>query len=82
MGYNSVLLVLALQKKPEHFSSYGVVIADADFLWWQDLNELRDDLMELKPTFFAGVPRVFDRIHEGTWKCSPSDAISVLLFDS
>ncbi|XP_030549450.1 long chain acyl-CoA synthetase 1-like isoform X2 [Rhodamnia argentea] len=29
-----------------------------------DLNALRDDLMELKPTFFAGVPRVFERIHE------------------
>ncbi|XP_010069762.2 long chain acyl-CoA synthetase 1 isoform X1 [Eucalyptus grandis] len=29
-----------------------------------DLNALRDDLMELKPTFLAGVPRVFERIHE------------------
>ncbi|XP_038980313.1 long chain acyl-CoA synthetase 1 isoform X2 [Phoenix dactylifera] len=29
---------------------------------------LRDDLMELKPTFFAGVPRVFERIHEGVLK--------------
>nr|XP_010921403.1 long chain acyl-CoA synthetase 1 isoform X1 [Elaeis guineensis] len=26
---------------------------------------LRDDLMELKPTLLAGVPRVFERIHEG-----------------
>ncbi|KAG5514111.1 hypothetical protein RHGRI_035494 [Rhododendron griersonianum] len=30
-----------------------------------DLNALKDDLMELKPTFLAGVPRVFERIHEG-----------------
>uniref|UniRef100_A0A7N0ZX83 Long-chain-fatty-acid--CoA ligase n=1 Tax=Kalanchoe fedtschenkoi TaxID=63787 RepID=A0A7N0ZX83_KALFE len=30
-----------------------------------DLNALRDDLMELKPTFFAGVPRVFEKIYEG-----------------
>ncbi|KDP28288.1 hypothetical protein JCGZ_14059 [Jatropha curcas] len=30
-----------------------------------DLNALRDDLMELKPTFLAGVPRVFEKIHEG-----------------
>ncbi|KAB1199891.1 Long chain acyl-CoA synthetase 1 [Morella rubra] len=30
-----------------------------------DLNALRDDLMELKPTLFAGVPRVFERVHEG-----------------
>ncbi|KAH9730864.1 Long chain acyl-CoA synthetase 1 [Citrus sinensis] len=30
-----------------------------------DLNALRDDLMELKPTLLAGVPRVFEKIHEG-----------------
>ncbi|KAJ7977694.1 Long chain acyl-CoA synthetase [Quillaja saponaria] len=33
-----------------------------------DLNALRDDLMELKPTLFAGVPRVLERIHEGIKK--------------
>lgn len=33
-----------------------------------DINELGDDLMELKPTFLAGVPRVFERIHEGVLK--------------
>ncbi|XP_077243632.1 long chain acyl-CoA synthetase 1-like [Tasmannia lanceolata] len=33
-----------------------------------DVNALRDDLMELKPTFFAGVPRVFERVHEGILK--------------
>ena len=33
----------------------------------KDINALRDDLMELKPTVFAGVPRVFERIHEGTY---------------
>ncbi|PSS06077.1 Long chain acyl-CoA synthetase [Actinidia chinensis var. chinensis] len=33
-----------------------------------DINALRDDLMELKPTFLAGVPRVFERIHEGVIK--------------
>ncbi|KAK8972649.1 hypothetical protein V6N11_082578 [Hibiscus sabdariffa] len=30
-----------------------------------NLKELRDDIMELKPTFLAGVPRVYDMIHEG-----------------
>ncbi|GER44373.1 long-chain-fatty-acid CoA ligase [Striga asiatica] len=30
-----------------------------------NINEIRDDLLELKPTFLAGVPRVFERIHEG-----------------
>ncbi|CAI9104872.1 OLC1v1003657C2 [Oldenlandia corymbosa var. corymbosa] len=33
-----------------------------------DINEIRDDLVELKPTFLAGVPRVFERIHEGVLK--------------
>ncbi|KAI4349769.1 hypothetical protein L6164_010326 [Bauhinia variegata] len=33
-----------------------------------DLNALRDDLMELKPTLFAGVPRVFEKVHEGIKK--------------
>lgn len=33
--------------------------------WTKDLNALRDDLMELKPTLFAGVPRVFEKVYEG-----------------
>ncbi|XP_010270843.1 PREDICTED: long chain acyl-CoA synthetase 1-like isoform X1 [Nelumbo nucifera] len=33
-----------------------------------DINALKDDLMELKPTFFAGVPRVFERVREGAMK--------------
>lgn len=33
-----------------------------------NINELRDDMMELKPTFLAGVPRVLERIHEGVLK--------------
>ncbi|XP_057782261.1 long chain acyl-CoA synthetase 1-like isoform X2 [Salvia miltiorrhiza] len=33
-----------------------------------EINEIRDDLIELKPTFLAGVPRVFERIHEGVLK--------------
>lgn len=30
-----------------------------------EIREIKDDLMELKPTFLAGVPRVFERVHEG-----------------
>ncbi|EMS58749.1 Long chain acyl-CoA synthetase 1 [Triticum urartu] len=30
-----------------------------------DLNALRDDLMELKPTLLVGVPRVYEKIYEG-----------------
>lgn len=33
-----------------------------------NVKEISDDLMELKPTFFAGVPRVFDRVYEGIQK--------------
>ncbi|CAK9152867.1 unnamed protein product [Ilex paraguariensis] len=33
-----------------------------------DINALKDDLMELKPTFLAAVPRVLERIHEGVIK--------------
>lgn len=33
-----------------------------------DINELWDDLMELRLTFLAGVPRVFERIREGVIK--------------
>ncbi|KAM6558827.1 hypothetical protein CsatA_028066 [Cannabis sativa] len=33
-----------------------------------DLNALGEDLMELKPTLFAGVPRVFERVYEGIKK--------------
>lgn len=33
-----------------------------------DINALRDDIMELKPTFLAGVPRVLERIYEGVLK--------------
>ncbi|XP_062004420.1 long chain acyl-CoA synthetase 1-like isoform X2 [Rosa rugosa] len=33
-----------------------------------DLNALGDDIMELKPTLLAGVPRVFEKIHEGIKK--------------
>ncbi|KAF2604548.1 hypothetical protein F2Q70_00024250 [Brassica cretica] len=33
-----------------------------------DLNALHNDIQELKPTFIAGVPRVFERIYEGIQK--------------
>lgn len=32
----------------------------------KNVKEISDDLLELRPTFFAGVPRVFDRVYEGT----------------
>lgn len=46
----------------------------------KDIHALRDDLMELKPTLFAGVPRVFERVHEGTQPFS-SVQLSIYSFD-
>ncbi|CAD6334755.1 unnamed protein product [Miscanthus lutarioriparius] len=34
----------------------------------KDLNALRDDIVELKPTLLVGVPRVYERIYEGILK--------------
>lgn len=31
----------------------------------QDIRFLLDDIQELKPTIFSGVPRVYDRIYSG-----------------
>ncbi|KAL8094454.1 long chain acyl-CoA synthetase 1-like [Apium graveolens] len=33
-----------------------------------DIDALKDDLLELKPTFLAAVPRVLERMHEGILK--------------
>ncbi|GMH02733.1 hypothetical protein Nepgr_004572 [Nepenthes gracilis] len=50
--------------------------------WQGDVRYLIDDLQELKPTFFCGVPRVFDRIYMGViGKISASGAVRKALFD-
>ncbi|XP_020521081.1 long chain acyl-CoA synthetase 1 isoform X2 [Amborella trichopoda] len=36
--------------------------------WQGDIEALKDDLMELKPTYFTGVPRVFERVYESATK--------------
>ncbi|KAL5561047.1 hypothetical protein UlMin_030794 [Ulmus minor] len=45
----------------EYFFHHGASVG----YYHGDLNALSDDLMELKPTLFAGVPRVFERVYEG-----------------
>ncbi|KAK7337547.1 hypothetical protein VNO77_18128 [Canavalia gladiata] len=45
----------------EYFFHKGASVA----YYHGDLNALRDDLMELKPTLFAGVPRVLEKVYEG-----------------
>lgn len=32
---------------------------------FKNINEIQEDMMELKPTFLAGVPRVYEKVHEG-----------------
>eukprot|EP01018_Ginkgo_biloba_P025311 Gb_09959 [translate_table: standard] len=49
--------------------------------WQGDPKLLAEDLMELKPTLFAGVPRVFDRIYAGGMRTlKESNMIKRLLF--
>lgn len=42
-----------------------MILSETVVSYLKDLNALRDDMMELKPTLLAGVPRVFERVHEG-----------------
>lgn len=36
--------------------------------YWQDVRYLMEDIVELKPTIFSGVPRIYDRIYTGTYR--------------
>lgn len=45
----------------EHFIHKGASVG----YFHGNLNALRDDMAELKPTVLAGVPRVYERVHEG-----------------
>ncbi|KAM0877500.1 hypothetical protein ACQ4PT_035442 [Festuca glaucescens] len=49
--------------------SHGMYVKGVDLFMDKiddkDLNALRDDLMELKPTLLVGVPRVYEKIYEG-----------------
>ncbi|CAO2818692.1 unnamed protein product [Amaranthus hypochondriacus] len=48
----------------EYFFSKGASVG----YFHGNVKEISDDLLELRPTFFAGVPRVFDRVYEGIQK--------------
>ena len=39
-------------------------------IFMQDIKKFTEDLAELKPTIFIGVPRVFDRIYTGKLHCN------------
>ncbi|KAL3515220.1 hypothetical protein ACH5RR_022122 [Cinchona calisaya] len=50
--------------------------------WQGDIRYLIDDLLELKPTIFSGVPRVYDKIYTGIMeKISAGGAIRKTLFE-
>ncbi|CAI7781178.1 unnamed protein product [Closterium sp. NIES-54] len=50
--------------------------------WRGDVKLLTEDIAELKPTFFCGVPRIFDRIYAGVKaKVEAAGGISKFLFD-
>ncbi|XP_020521315.1 long chain acyl-CoA synthetase 1 isoform X2 [Amborella trichopoda] len=48
----------------EYFFHKGASVG----FWQGDIEALKDDLMELKPTYFTGVPRVFERVYESATK--------------
>ncbi|GLJ22910.1 hypothetical protein SUGI_0432180 [Cryptomeria japonica] len=50
--------------------------------WRGDVKLLVEDIVELKPTIFCGVPRVFDRIYTGiNEKISTGGLVKKMLFD-
>ncbi|CAI5997458.1 unnamed protein product [Closterium sp. NIES-65] len=50
--------------------------------WRGDVKLLTEDIAELRPTFFCGVPRIFDRIYAGVKaKVEAAGGISKFLFD-
>eukprot|EP00475_Leptophrys_vorax_P031730 TRINITY_DN4823_c0_g1_i1.p1 TRINITY_DN4823_c0_g1~~TRINITY_DN4823_c0_g1_i1.p1 ORF type:complete len:657 (+),score=64.76 TRINITY_DN4823_c0_g1_i1:125-1972(+) len=50
--------------------------------WRGDVRQLTDDLEALKPTFFCGVPRIFDRIQSAVVnKVEATGGLTKLLFD-
>ncbi|CAI5473549.1 unnamed protein product, partial [Closterium sp. Yama58-4] len=50
--------------------------------WQGDVRKLTDDLEALKPTFFCGVPRIFDRIHSAVIsKIESTGGLTKMLFD-
>nr|GMD05072.1 long chain acyl-CoA synthetase 2 [Ipomoea batatas] len=59
------------------------ILSGASIGFWQgDIRYLIEDLVELKPTIFCGVPRVYDRIYTATMdKILAGGTVKKLLFD-
>lgn len=50
--------------------------------WRGNITGLLDDIAELRPTMFVGVPRVFDRIYSGvTSKIAEAGGLKAFLFN-
>ncbi|CAM6096502.1 unnamed protein product [Calypogeia fissa] len=64
------------------FEEYFVYVGASIGFWRGDIKLLTDDVAALKPTFFAGVPRVFDRLYTGlNTKVAEGGALKKMLFD-
>ncbi|XP_030525095.1 probable CoA ligase CCL6 [Rhodamnia argentea] len=62
--------------------TYCIYRASCIGFWRGDVRFLVEDIQELKPTIFCGVPRVYDRIHTGVLaKVSSTGVIRKTLFD-
>ncbi|KAL6270234.1 hypothetical protein ACE6H2_027145 [Prunus campanulata] len=61
--------------------SYCIYKGSSIGFWRGDIRFLMEDLQELRPTMFCGVPRVYDRIYTGIAnKVSSSGALRKMLF--
>ncbi|KAM6541725.1 hypothetical protein CsatB_006172 [Cannabis sativa] len=61
--------------------NYCIYKGSAIGYWRGDIRFLMDDLQELKPTIFCGVPRVYDRIYAGIFhKVSSGGTLKKMLF--
>ena len=50
---------------PSNLPQYCILKAGARIGFWQgDVRKLSGDMMELKPTIFAAVPRIINRIYD------------------
>ncbi len=57
------LLFLPLAHSLQRYASYLGLLADAEAFYAESLDKVRDNLIEVRPTIFALVPRVLEKIH-------------------
>lgn len=59
------LAFLPLAHSLQRYASYVALITDIEGYYAESLDTVRDNLLEVRPTLFALVPRVLEKIHAG-----------------